>query len=300
MTAFRSPSIASTRTDRALIHVLRAGPLLLLTALFAGGISADEPEDLIGLINAFRDTDQACDGAKGAAVGPLAPADALAVAPTTSGAQLQRTLQASGYRPAKLQAVSISGPASAKAAMDALRQRYCGALRSEEFAEIGVSRQGSTWQVLLAKPLLSPDLGDWQEVGKKILKQVNEARTQARTCGSQTFEAVSALRWNDRLAEAALAHSRDMANQDFFSHRAPNGSQVSDRANRAGYAWSRVGENIAAGQGSVEQAVAGWLASPGHCRNIMRADFTEMGAAYATNPDSAAISYWTQVFGTPR
>jgi len=274
--------------------------LLLITALLTGEVSADEPQDLIGLINALRDTEQACDGAKAEAVGPLAPVEALAVAPATSGAQLQEALSKAGYRPAKLQAVSISGPANAQAAMGALKQRYCSALRSDEFAEIGVSRQGDTWQVLLAKPLLPPDLGNWQDAGRAILRRVNDARAQPRQCGGQTFEAVQALRWNDRLAEAALAHSRDMANRDFFNHRAPDGGQVSDRANRAGYAWSRVGENIAAGQGSVEQVVAGWLASPEHCRNIMRPGFTEMGAAYATNPDSTAISYWTQVFGTPR
>ncbi|MFL9812189.1 CAP domain-containing protein [Stutzerimonas sp. VN223-3] len=272
----------------------------MLVVVFAAGSRADEPMDLVSLINDFRSSTQACSGGEGEAVGPLAPSDALAVAPATSGAQLQRDLQASGYRPAKLQAISVSGLANAQAAMSALRQRYCSALRSDEFAEIGVSRQGSTWQVLLAKPLLSPNLGDWQEAGKAILERVNEARANPRKCGRQTFEAAPALRWNDQLAQAALDHSRDMANQDYFSHQAPDGSQVSDRASRAGYKWSRIGENIAAGQGSVEQAVAGWLASPGHCANIMRPDFTEMGAAYATNPDSAAVSYWTQVFGTPR
>lgn len=285
---------------RALITSLWRVPALVFAAMLAGEVRADEPADLIGLINDFRSSDQGCGGGEGEAVGPLAPADTLAVAPAITGSQLQRALQESGYRSAKLQAVSVSGPADAQAAMDALRQRYCSALRSEEFAEIGVSRKGNTWQVLLAKPLLSPDLGDWQEAGKEILKQVNEARAQTRKCGRQTFEAAPALRWNGQLAQAALAHSRDMANQDFFSHQAPDGSQVSDRASRADYKWSRIGENIAAGQGSVTQAVAGWLASPGHCSNIMKPDFTEMGAAYATNPDSAATSYWTQVFGTPR
>jgi len=68
----------------------------------------------------------------------------------------------------------------------------------------------------------------------------------------------------------------------------------------AGYRWQQIGENIAAGQGSAEQVVAGWLASPGHCANIMNPGFTEMGAAYATSEGGAAGSYWTQVFGTPR
>ncbi|WP_100206778.1 CAP domain-containing protein [Stutzerimonas stutzeri] len=277
-----------------------AGALLFLATSLACQAHAQDANSLVGLINEFREAEQACSGGEAQPVGPLAPNDALAVAPATSGAQLQQKLQGSGYRPSKLQAISVSGPADAQSAMQALKQRYCTPLRSQDFAEIGVSHQGNTWQVLLAKPLLSPDLGDWQQVGKNILQRVNEARAQPRQCGSRSFEAAPALSWNGELADAALAHSRDMAKQDFFSHRAPDGSLVSDRASRAGYSWERIGENIAAGQGSADQVMAGWMASPGHCSNIMNPDFAEMGAAYAIDKSSAAGSYWTQVFGTPR
>lgn len=238
---------------------------------------------MIGLINEFREAEESCGDGKGQTVGPLAPNEALNVQPAASGAQLQKALQAADYRPAKLQAMSVAGPADAKTAMQALKQRYCAPLRSHEFAEIGVSREGNTWQV-----------------GKNILQRVNEARSKPRTCGSRSFKAAPALTWDAKLGDAALAHSRDMAAQNYFSHRAPDGSQVSDRASRAGYSWQRIGENIAAGQGSEEQVMAGWLASPGHCSNIMNPDFTEMGAAYAIDKSSAAGSYWTQVFGTPR
>lgn len=57
-------------------------------------------------------------------------------------------------------------------------------------------------------------------------------------------------------------------------------------------------ENIAAGQGSARQVMAGWLASPGHCANIMNGSFTEMAAAYAIDRSSAATIYWTQVFAS--
>ena len=277
-----------------------AGVLLTMATALAGPAYAQDPNDLVGLINEYREAAETCGSDKGQAVGPLAPNEALALAPATSGTQLQESLQASGYRPAKLQAISISGPANVQTALQALKQRYCGPLRSQDFAEIGVSREGNTWQVLLAKPLLAPDLGDWQQVGKNILQRVNEARAQPRTCGSRSFKAAPPLGWNAKLGDTALGHSRDMAKQNFFSHQAPDGSQVSDRASRADYGWQRIGENIAAGQGSAEQVMAGWLASPGHCGNIMNPDFTEMGAAYAINKDSAAVSYWTQVFGTPR
>ena len=76
---------------------------------------------------------------------------------------------------------------------------------------------------------------------------------------------------------------------------------AADRATAAGYRWVRVGENIASGQRTVEDAVASWLDSPGHCANIMNPAFTEMGAAYAINPQSRnRTAYWTQVFGAPR
>jgi uncharacterized protein YkwD len=75
---------------------------------------------------------------------------------------------------------------------------------------------------------------------------------------------------------------------------------VGDRALQAGYRWRRIAENIAAGQESGDEAVAGWLASPGHCANIMNGRFTEMGAAYAIhNARESPRVYWTQVFGAP-
>jgi uncharacterized protein YkwD len=68
---------------------------------------------------------------------------------------------------------------------------------------------------------------------------------------------------------------------------------------QAGYRWSGIGENIASGQESVDQVMAGWLASPGHCANIMDRWFTEMGGAFAV-AGGPGRAYWTQVFGTPK
>jgi len=79
-----------------------------------------------------------------------------------------------------------------------------------------------------------------------------------------------------------------------------NRSQVGDRATQAGFNWRRIGENIVAGQGSPKQAVPAWLGSPGYCANIMNRNFTEMGAAYAVNPESDITIYWTQLFGRSR
>ncbi|WP_346796921.1 CAP domain-containing protein [Halomonas sp. Bachu 37] len=135
---------------------------------------------------------------------------------------------------------------------------------------------------------------------REMLSRVNEARSQARQCGNQRFAAVNELSWDCTLEAAAEAHSRDMAENDYFSHTGPDGVGIQQRVSERDYVWRAVGENIAAGQMSIAAVVDGWLESPGHCRNIMKDTFTEMGMAKADDPDSEYSSYWTQVLAQPR
>lgn len=141
---------------------------------------------------------------------------------------------------------------------------------------------------------------EMNETAQALLNSVNEARSQRRQCGDQNVDAAEPLSWNCKLQDAASAHSENMAEQAFFSHSGPEGAQVSDRVSSRGYIWSAVGENIAAGQNSVDKVMDGWLSSPGHCTNIMSAEFTEMGAARVEAPGSKYSPFWTQVFGRPR
>jgi len=90
-----------------------------------------------------------------------------------------------------------------------------------------------------------------------------------------------------------------MAYGNYFAHKDPDGDMPADRAWAAGYRGRQIGENIAAGQGSPGKAMAGWLASPGHCANLMNPMFTQVGAAYATDARSDEGVYWTMLFGAP-
>lgn len=279
---------------------LAAWAILPAAMQLAAAANAQENSRLAVLINEYRQSPQTCEGRRTRPVGPLAPDAALAQVRIGSGMQLQRALKQAGYQAAKAQGIAVSGPADPDSAMTAIRQRYCSILLDPQYTAIGVSRHATTWNVVLARPLLSGDLGNWQEAGNAILKLVNAARAEPRTCGRQKFSAAPPVAWNEKLASAAHAHSRDMASRNYFRHESKDGSQVDIRASQAGYRWRSIGENIATGQGSPEQAVSGWLASPGHCVNIMNRNFTEMGAAYAVNPNSDTTIYWTQVFGTPR
>ncbi|QIB51744.1 CAP domain-containing protein [Pseudomonas sp. OIL-1] len=260
---------------------------------------ADEADELISLINQFRESQQTCEGQRVGPVGPLTPDQTLSGIRLSQGEQLQSMLQQADYQAAGAQALAFSGPSDAEMAMRMIDERYCSALLDPDVADIGVSREGNNWQIILAQPLLDDDLGDWQEAGKAVLARVNEARSSPQTCGNTEYQAAPALQWDAKLAAAALEHSEDMAEQGYFSHTGRDGRQVDSRARDHGYQYSRIGENIAAGQGAVEQVVQGWLASPGHCSNIMESSYTEMGAAYALGGDGEGTIVWTQVFGTP-
>ncbi|MBU6436388.1 MAG: CAP domain-containing protein [Betaproteobacteria bacterium] len=135
-----------------------------------------------------------------------------------------------------------------------------------------------------------------------VLKAVNDARAQGRTCGSQTFIAAAPLNWNDRLFAAAAGHSTDMAQKNYFSHSGADGSAFDTRLSAAGYAYSVAGENIAAGYADVAAVMQGWLSSPGHCANLMNAQYKDIGVSCAKGVPGVSSygTYWTMDLAAPR
>lgn len=133
-----------------------------------------------------------------------------------------------------------------------------------------------------------------------LLQQIQEARAGARTCGTVTMPAVGGLTWNDRLFSAAARHSDDMARHNYFSHTGRDGRSPGERVSAEGYSWRIAGENIAAGQASVNAVMAAWLASPGHCENLMRREYTEVAVACVVAPSGSTYSrYWTMKLAQP-
>ena len=100
------------------------------------------------------------------------------------------------------------------------------------------------------------------------------------------------LRSNAQLDALALAHSRDMAANNYLSHVDLNGQRAQDRARNAGITRCGIGENIAQGQDSVEEVIAAWLDSPGHRRNMLNRNYSSYGIGRAGDT-------WTLVFALP-
>lgn len=133
-------------------------------------------------------------------------------------------------------------------------------------------------------------------VQQRVLRLVNLARAGARACGREWFDPAPPLRLSAALQQAAAGHARDMARGSYFEHRARDGSQPKDRVRRAGYRPVLTGENIAFGPETAEEVVAGWLASPGHCANIMDRRFRDMGLAVEQGRKRGHF-YWVQDLG---
>lgn len=136
------------------------------------------------------------------------------------------------------------------------------------------------------------------DIQNAVLVSVNQFRAESRMCGSVMYPAVAPMSWNTTLEETARIHSMDMANANFFSHTGSNGLSSADRATNAGYNWMNIGENIAGGQQTVDEAMTAWIESPSHCQNIMSPDFKETATACVSNPNTELRVYWTSVYGT--
>ncbi len=131
---------------------------------------------------------------------------------------------------------------------------------------------------------------------RNLLTRVNRARSHARTCGRVAYAAAPPLRLDTDLGRAARRHARDMARHDYFDHTGRSGSTPASRARAAGYRGT-TSENIAAGYRRPAQVMRAWLASPGHCANIMSRSNRHLGAGYAYDAGSPYRSYWVQDFG---
>lgn len=122
-----------------------------------------------------------------------------------------------------------------------------------------------------------------------ILRLVNAARAEY---------GLNPVRYSQALEEQATQYACELIHYDFFGHDNPyTGTTLADRAVEFGYQYFVIGENLAAGQRTPEQAFNDWMESPGHRANILDARFTELGIGIRTGGTYGA--YWVQEFGRP-
>ena len=119
----------------------------------------------------------------------------------------------------------------------------------------------------------------------QVLNLVNEQRANY---------GLPALNYSTELEAVAYSHSKDMAQNNYFSHTNLAGKSPFDRIKAAGISYRSAAENIAAGQKTPQEVVNAWMNSQGHRANILNSSVTKMGVGIYSG-GSYGI-YWTQLF----
>lgn len=109
---------------------------------------------------------------------------------------------------------------------------------------------------------------------RAIITIINQERSQ---------RGIREMVWDPNLQTIARAHSRDMADKDYFEHSNKSGQDYRQRAVAAGYRcpntkWGGVAENLffgTRGHQSPQAAVSWWLGSPLHKRAMLDNTFSK-------------------------
>jgi Cysteine-rich secretory protein family len=94
--------------------------------------------------------------------------------------------------------------------------------------------------------------------------------------GEREKAGLGKLAWNDRLAQAALAHSKLLAENRDLSHQFPGEPLLQERVGATTLRFNSVAENVAAAP-DVNTAHSALMKSPGHRANILHQDYNAVG-----------------------
>lgn len=127
-------------------------------------------------------------------------------------------------------------------------------------------------------------------------KIIEETNLQRQENGN-----LPALIENAKLDQAASAKAADMFKNQYFEHVSPSGVDPGKLVQNYGYDYIVEGENLILGNFSSEkEAVADWMASPGHRANILNNRYTEIGVAVVKGTYKGdTVWIGVQEFGLP-
>jgi uncharacterized protein YkwD len=139
-----------------------------------------------------------------------------------------------------------------------------------------------------------------------------DANTAAATASAQQMRAavvclidrlraayhLPSLVQSSRLDRSAQAWTNAMVAHHEFTH----GADFSRRISAVGFNFSAAGENIATGFATPLAVVDAWMASAGHCQNILNPSYADVGTGVNSRPvtrSSSGGATWTQDLGLP-
>lgn len=127
------------------------------------------------------------------------------------------------------------------------------------------------------------------ELQRAVVCLINQQRTE---------RGLPRLVMNSRLNRSAQGWTNAMVHHRNFSH----GADFTSRISATGLHWSDVGENIATGYRTPASAMREWMASAGHCQNILSPAFLDVGIGVSERSIpgvSRSAGTWTEDFALP-
>jgi len=121
----------------------------------------------------------------------------------------------------------------------------------------------------------------------QLLGMINEERQ---------LSGLGDLELDSDLNRVALAHSRDMLENDFFAHESDSTGRLKDRLEQSNIAFHVAGENLGLAS-SLAEINRILFESPGHRANLLNPEFTNVGLGIVNKEDGSFLA--TQVFLRP-
>lgn len=125
----------------------------------------------------------------------------------------------------------------------------------------------------------------------EVVRATNEQRVAA---------GLPALKYNEKLADAARRKAANMFAENYWAHISPSGKSPWVWFGEAGYRYTFAGENLAKDFGDTGRMISAWMASPTHRDNIVNPKYQEIGLAVVPGTLQGADTVLVvQLFGAP-
>ena len=128
---------------------------------------------------------------------------------------------------------------------------------------------------------------------------VDPAAAAAMVSEFRRKSGLGAVTIDPTLAAIAAKHAKAMAAQDKLAHVLPGEVSFAARLTAGGYDAAYAAENVGAGYHTLDEAIAGWKASPPHRANMLNRNIDRIGIAVAYNKASRFKDFWSLVLAKP-
>jgi len=112
----------------------------------------------------------------------------------------------------------------------------------------------------------------WERIEKGAEQQILSITNMLRT-----RHGLEKVKWDEETSEVAFLHSKDMKENNYFSHESPTDGSLVNRLSKLDIKYQMAGENIAAQYVDGIAASEGWLNSKGHRETLLNEEFSHLG-----------------------